>query len=46
MDEFTITRRVLTAQEIKEEFESGGKLSVEAMGKSAITWGNIKTAYR
>jgi hypothetical protein len=37
---------VLTAQEIKEEFEAGGQLSVEATGKAAITWGNIKIPYR
>lgn len=46
MDEFAITRRIATAQEIKEEFESGGILSVEAAGKMAVTWGNMKITYR
>lgn len=46
MDEFTITRRVLTAQEIREEFESGGRLSVDTIGKIAVTWGIVKSAHK
>lgn len=45
MDQFAIARRVATAQEIKEEYESSGKISIEAIGKMAITWGNVKAAY-
>lgn len=46
MDEFTITRRILTPQEIKGEFESGGAFSVEPMDKIAVTWGNVKAIHK
>jgi len=44
MDQLAVTRRVATAQEIKEEFQTS--FSVEPVDKAAITWGNIKITYR
>ena len=46
MDQLTITRRIVTPQELKDEYESGGQMSVEALGKVAATWGNLKVDYK
>ena len=45
MDELILTRRTITAQEIKDEFASGGFQAVEATGKMAVTWGRIRMNY-
>lgn len=42
MDRLTVTRRAVTAQEIKEEFEAKGQVSVHSLGKLAVKWGDIK----
>lgn len=42
MDELAVTRRALTQQEVVEEFKTAGNISVEAAGKLATMWGNIK----
>lgn len=46
MDRLVVTRRVATAQEIKEEFQDSGGTSVNANDKATITWGDIKITYR
>ena len=45
MDELAVTRRAMSEQEIMEEFETSGNISVEAMGKLATVWGNIKIVH-
>ena len=46
MDEFAITRRVMTPEEIMGEYEFRTMVAVDALGKIAITWGNVKANYR
>ncbi|MDE0297094.1 MAG: LamG domain-containing protein [Candidatus Poribacteria bacterium] len=46
LDEIRVYKRVLTEEEIKQNFEARGGLahSVEISGKLAITWGRIKSS--
>ena len=43
VDEVRIYKKVLTPEEIKQNFESKG-LAVQPTGKLSLTWGRIKTA--
>ena len=44
VDEVRIYKKVLTPEEIKQNFESQG-LTVQPTGKLSLTWGRIKTAH-
>ena len=43
VDEVRIYKKVLTEEEIKQNFESQG-LAIQPIGKLSLTWGRIKAA--
>ena len=42
IDEVSVYDRVLTEDDIRQNFESDKGLSVEVFGKLAVTWGSLK----